>query len=109
MIRKLRKTTKRRSAPSPSSRKHAGAKVKAKKSAESSKLARPKSQQPAKAEQVDAVDLLIAGNTKALALPLDPAWYGGVKFNLQLILRLGAVVDQFPVADDTEPGPVFHA
>jgi hypothetical protein len=57
----------------------------------------------------DAIDLLITAGTQALRLPLDPAWYGGVKFNLGLIMRLAAVVDDFPLADDAEPGPVFHA
>ena len=57
----------------------------------------------------DAIDLLITAGTEALRLPLDPAWYGGVKFNLGLIMRLAALVDDFPLPDDAEPGPVFHA
>jgi hypothetical protein len=57
----------------------------------------------------DAIDLFIMAGTQGLRLPLDPAWYGGVKFNLGLIMRLAALVDEFPLPDDAEPGPVFHA
>jgi len=64
---------------------------------------------PAAAKSADALDSLVAASAQALGLSIDPAWYGGVRFNLQLILRLGAMVDEFPLPDDTEPAPVFHA
>jgi hypothetical protein len=57
----------------------------------------------------DFLDLLIAGSTQALGLTIDPAWHGSVKFNLGLILRLAALFDSFPLPDEAEPGPVFHA
>jgi hypothetical protein len=62
-----------------------------------------------KASQPDTLDTLVTAQTVALNLPIDPSWHGGVKFNLQLILRLGALVDEFALPDDAEPGPVFHA
>jgi hypothetical protein len=62
-----------------------------------------------KAAQPDMIDAMVTAGAVALKLPLDPAWRGGVKFNLGLILRLGALVDGFAFPDDTEPGPVFHA
>jgi hypothetical protein len=61
------------------------------------------------APQPDGIDAIIRAGTQALRLPLEPAWYGGVKFNLQLIMRLAALVDEFPLPDAAEPGPVFHA
>jgi hypothetical protein len=64
---------------------------------------------PAAVAKTDALDALILAYTQALRLPLDPAWHGGIKFNLQLILNLGALVDGFPLPDDAEPAPVFHA
>lgn len=64
---------------------------------------------PASAPQPDALDTLVSAGAQMLKLPLDPAWRGSVKFNLGLILRLGAVVDEFPLPDDAEPGPVFYA
>jgi len=57
----------------------------------------------------DPIDGLVAASAQALGLTIEPAWYAGVKFNLQLILRIGALVDQFPLPDDAEPAPVFHA
>jgi hypothetical protein len=68
-----------------------------------------KRQRPVAAKAADAIDDLVAAGAQALGLNIEPAWYGGVKFNLQLILRLAAVVDEFPLPDDTEPAPVFHA
>jgi hypothetical protein len=57
----------------------------------------------------DIVDALVTAGTAALKLPLEPAWHAGVKFNLQLILRMGALVDEFALPDDAEPAPVFYA
>lgn len=61
------------------------------------------------AKPAGVVDALVAANAQALGLSLDPAWRGAVKFNLQLILRLAALIDEFPLPDDIEPAPVFHA
>jgi Protein of unknown function (DUF4089) len=57
----------------------------------------------------DFLDVLIAANAQALGLTIDPAWHDSIKLNLGLILRLAALFDSFPLPDDTEPGPVFHA
>jgi hypothetical protein len=78
-----------------------------------SKATRPK--KPSKRRVVadtkpaDAIDGLVAAGARALGLNIEPAWYKGVKFNLQLILRIGALVDEFPLPDYTEPATVFHA
>jgi hypothetical protein len=64
---------------------------------------------PVAAKTADGIDGLVAASAQALGLNIEPGWYGGVKFNLQLILRLGAMVDQFSLPDDSEPAPVFHA
>jgi hypothetical protein len=68
-----------------------------------------KRQAPVAAKSADAIDRLVAASAQALGLKIEPAWHGGVKFNLQLILRIGALVDEFPLSDDAEPAPVFHA
>jgi hypothetical protein len=62
-----------------------------------------------KAALPDTLDTLITASAHELKLPLEPAWRPGVKFNLNLILRIAALVDEFPLPDDAEPGPVFHA
>ena len=57
----------------------------------------------------DAIGALVAAGAQALGLALDPGWEAGVKFNLQLILRHAALVEEFRLPDDTEPAPIFHA
>jgi hypothetical protein len=64
---------------------------------------------PVAAAPPDAIDVLVAANAKVLGLSIDPAWQPGVTFNLRLILRLAALIDEFPLPDDAEPAPVFHA
>jgi hypothetical protein len=63
----------------------------------------------AKAKQADAIQVLVTANAQTLGLTLDPAWHGSVAFNLRLILRHAALVDEFVLPDDAEPAPVFHA
>lgn len=57
----------------------------------------------------DALDSLVEAAAQALALPIDPAWHDNIKFNLQLVLTMAGRVDEFPLPDDAEPAPVFHA
>jgi Protein of unknown function (DUF4089) len=63
----------------------------------------------AKAKREDSIDALVRANALALGVTLDPAWHGSVAFNLRLILRHAALVDEFVLPDDAEPAPVFHA
>ena len=73
------------------------------------KLTAPSKKKNVESPAVDLLDALVAANSRALKLPIDPDWQAGVKFNLQLILRLAALVDEFPLGDEAEPAPVFHA
>ena len=57
----------------------------------------------------DAMNSLVAASAQALGLTLDPSWEAGVQFNLQLILRHAALVEEFPLPDDAEPAPIFQA
>jgi len=57
----------------------------------------------------DPLDEFIDSAAKALALPLDPAWKGAVRANLEVSLKLGNLVSDFPLPDDAEPAPVFKA
>jgi hypothetical protein len=68
-----------------------------------------KKAKPSAPQQRDATDAMVAAAAQALGLPIDPAWQANVKFNLQLILRHAALVDEFPLPDDAEPAPVFRA
>ena len=109
MIRNTRRPKKRRPAKTskrrPRPKQRAGAKMIAKRSGKTRRRRQP----PSPATPADAIESLIAASAQALGLPLDPAWHGGIKFNLSLILRLAALVDEFPLPNDAEPAPVFHA
>ena len=63
----------------------------------------------AKAKPENSIDALVAASAQALGLTLNPAWHDSVAFNLRLILRHAALVDEFALPDDAEPAPVFHA
>jgi hypothetical protein len=58
---------------------------------------------------IDPLDSLIDANAAALRLQIEPQWKAEVKIQLQVILRLGSLVAEFPLPDDTEPAPVFEA
>jgi 1-carboxybiuret hydrolase subunit AtzG-like protein len=77
------------------------------------KPARAKRPRPARAaakmKLENSVDALVAASAQALGLALDPAWHDSIAFNLGLILRHAALVDEFALPDDAEPAPVFHA
>jgi 1-carboxybiuret hydrolase subunit AtzG-like protein len=55
------------------------------------------------------LDQFIAAAAHALALPVEAAWKGAVKANLEVALRLAASFADFPLPDDAEPAPVFTA
>jgi hypothetical protein len=57
----------------------------------------------------DVLGRLIDASAQALALPLDPAWKGAIKTNLDVTLRMAAAFADFPLPDDAEPAPVFTA
>ena len=76
--------------------------------ARSSTPRRTKSLKPV-AAPTDAVAALVASGAEALRLPLDPTWRAGVEFNLRLILRHAALVEEFALPDEAEPAPVFDA
>jgi hypothetical protein len=61
------------------------------------------------AQSTDALDALVMAGAEALGLAIDPAWRASVKFNLHLILRHAALVDEFTLPEDTEPAPIFRA
>ena len=57
----------------------------------------------------DTIDDYIVSVAKALALPIEDAWKPAVRANLEVSLRLGKLVDEFPLPDETEPASVFVA
>jgi hypothetical protein len=57
----------------------------------------------------DQLDDFIAASARALALPVDPAWYPMIRANLEVTFRLAALVGDFKLGDLAEPAPVFRA
>lgn len=51
----------------------------------------------------------IAAGAHVLGLTIDPAWLPAVRANLEVSLRLGKLVDEFPLPDDHEPASIFEA
>jgi len=71
--------------------------------------AKSRARAAAEAKRADAIDTLVTASAQVLGLEPDPAWHDSVAFNLRLILRHAALVDEFALPDDAEPAPVFHA
>jgi hypothetical protein len=57
----------------------------------------------------DPLDDYIAAAAQSLGLTIEGAWMPTVRSNLELTLRLGALVTEFALPDDAEPAPVFEA
>jgi hypothetical protein len=71
---------------------------------------RPRPARPAaKTKPENSIDAFVVASAQALGLTLEPARHRSIAFNLRLILRHAALVDEFALPDDAEPAPVFHA
>jgi hypothetical protein len=57
----------------------------------------------------DPLDDYIAAAARALDLKVEPAWRPAIRANLEVTLRLGNLVTEFPLPDEAEPAPVFRA
>ena len=61
------------------------------------------------APPTDPFDTLIDAAAAALDLPIDPAWKPAVRAHLEVTLRFGRLVGEFPLPDDAEPAPTYEA
>jgi hypothetical protein len=52
---------------------------------------------------------LVTAAGQSLALPIEASWHAGVAFNLQLLFKHAALIDEFSLSEDIEPAPVFRA
>ena len=59
--------------------------------------------------QDDTLDDFIDAAAAALGLPVESEWKPGIKANLQVTLRVAAMVAEFELPDEAEPAPVFEA
>ena len=44
-----------------------------------------------------------------LALPIETAWLPTIRANVEVTFRLAKLIDDFPLADEAEPAPVYEA
>jgi hypothetical protein len=63
----------------------------------------------AKPPSSDHTGALVDANARALGLNIKPAWRQGIIFNLGLIMRHAALVDEFELPDDAEAAPIYRA
>jgi hypothetical protein len=56
-----------------------------------------------------AVEGLVVHGTDLLGIALDPDWVRSVTIQLTTILRVGTPLLDFPLPDEADPAPVFHA
>jgi hypothetical protein len=60
-------------------------------------------------ETSDSLDAFIDSAAQALSIPVEPDWKPAVRANLEVTLKMAALVNAFPLPDDAEPSPVFRA
>jgi hypothetical protein len=83
-----------------------------KKTAKAARKAVVRARPKAKAKVVakpHPLDEYILGAAKALELKIDPAWMPSVRANLDVTLKMGALVASFPLSDEAEPAPIYGA
>ncbi len=57
----------------------------------------------------DNLDKLIEAGCGLLGIPLEAEWQPTIRANLEVTLRLAALVEGFKLPDEAEPAPVFRA
>jgi hypothetical protein len=67
---------------------------------------RPKS---GSAPPSDPLDGFIDAAARLLSLPVEPQWHAAIRANLQVNLRMSALVAEFALPDEAEPAPIFAA
>ena len=60
-------------------------------------------------KKTDPLDAYIDSAAALLGLPLEPAWKPAVRANLEVTLKLAALVGEKELPDDAEPAPVYQA
>jgi hypothetical protein len=63
----------------------------------------------ARPPRANNIATLVEANARALNLNIKPGWRRGVVFNLGLIMRHAALIDEFMLSDEAEMAPVYRA
>jgi Protein of unknown function (DUF4089) len=57
----------------------------------------------------DPLDDYIDAVAGALGLPIEDGWRPAIRANLDVSLKMGRMVDEFALPDETEPASIFTA
>jgi hypothetical protein len=55
------------------------------------------------------LDGFIASGTQLLNIPVEPEWQPAIRMHLGISFSFAARVLEFPLPDEADPAPVFHA
>jgi hypothetical protein len=55
------------------------------------------------------LDALMDANAAVLGLTIDPAWRASIRANLLVSFRMGTMILDAAIDDETDPAPVFRA
>ncbi len=56
----------------------------------------------------DDIRAWIRSSAAMLKLPLDPTWLPAIHAHVEVTFRFAKLVDEFPLADEAEPAPVYE-
>ena len=62
-----------------------------------------------KAPSRGSLDDFIGAGAQSLGLKIDKSWMPAIRTHLEVTLRHGKLVAEFPLHDEAEPAPVFEA
>jgi hypothetical protein len=57
----------------------------------------------------DSLDGYLDGVALSLGLVIVASWKQSVRANLEVTLRMGRLVDEFPLPDEIEPAEIYEA
>ena len=60
-------------------------------------------------DKSNPLDAYIESAAALLGLPLEPAWKGPIRANLEVTLKLAALVGEKELPDDAEPAAIYQA
>lgn len=80
-----------------------------KKAARAAKPVRVRKKAAPRTRKPDHIDAFIDSSVATLGLKIKDAWRPSIRSNLQVTLQHAARVMQFPLPDESEPGPIFRA
>ncbi|HEY2617731.1 MAG TPA: DUF4089 domain-containing protein [Acetobacteraceae bacterium] len=57
----------------------------------------------------DELDTWLDANAALLGITIEPEWRDAIRLHLRITRDMAQRILEFPLPDDADPGPVFHA